>query len=404
MGARDDGTGPVVEASPNGESPDPVTMALDHRIHQQEILADLGVAALQGASLDDLLAEAARLVALGMRTRFCKVLEHQPAENCLLVRAGVGWHDGVVGVVRIGADLESPAGFALQTGKPVISNHLENEERFRTPSILLAHGIRRAMNVIVQGDGRPFGVLEVDARGEDEFDERDIAFLQGAANLLGMAIERDRRERDLNTALERHRFLLAEMNHRVKNSLAIIASMLRLQSGAVADATLTGHLDDAARRVTAVARAHDQLSHGSEIVSMDLGRYVEAIGRDLEGSLANCQVHVSADHGIEVPTDRAITTALIVNELVANAAKYGYGDRAGGPIWITVERVDGDRVAIAVRDAGAGLPAGFDPATAKGLGMRIVSAFARQLGGDLGVEAYDRGTAFRITVPRLPAG
>ena len=114
----------------------------------------------------------------------------------------------MVGVATVGADLASPAGYALRTGKPVISNHLENEERFRTPEILRQHGVHRAMNVILQGDGRPFGVLEVDSRSDDEFVEHDLAFLQGAANLLGMAIERERHERSLRAALDRHQVLL----------------------------------------------------------------------------------------------------------------------------------------------------------------------------------------------------
>ena len=158
------------------------------------------------------------------------MLEHVPSENRFLIRAGVGWGPGVVGVASVGADLDSPAGFALRTGKPVISNHLENEQRFRTPEILQRHGVHRAMNVILQGDGKPFGVLEVDSRSEKEFEEQDIAFLQGAANLLGMAIERERSERQLQAALMRDEVLLKEMNHRVKNSLAIVASMLRLQA------------------------------------------------------------------------------------------------------------------------------------------------------------------------------
>jgi len=116
----------------------------------------------------------------------------------LLVRAGVGWGEGVVGSATVGADLDSPAGYALHTGKPVISNHLENEERFRTPELLVEHGIRRAMNVILQGDGLPFGVLEVDSRSEGEFGEHDIAFLQGAANILGMAIEQQQYQRKLH--------------------------------------------------------------------------------------------------------------------------------------------------------------------------------------------------------------
>ena len=78
----------------------------------------------------------------------------------------------------------------------MISNHLENEERFRTPELLLQHGIRRAMNVILQGDGEPYGVLEVDSRFEGEFSANDISFLQGAANIVGMAIYRQRAERN----------------------------------------------------------------------------------------------------------------------------------------------------------------------------------------------------------------
>ena len=82
---------------------------------------------------------------------------------------------GVVGAASVGADLEFPAGYALRTGKPVISNHLENEQRFRTPDLLVKHGIHRAMNVILQGDGSPLGVLEVDSKSEGKFGERDIA-------------------------------------------------------------------------------------------------------------------------------------------------------------------------------------------------------------------------------------
>ena len=150
---------PVVEKPPSDGQPDVTLRALQQRIRQQEILAELGVIALQGASFGELLSRTAQLTAEGLRAEFCKVLEHMPDRNCLLVRAGVGWGPGVVGVATIGADLASPAGFALRTGKPVISNHLENEERFRTPEILAEHGIYRAMNVILQGDGSPFGVL-----------------------------------------------------------------------------------------------------------------------------------------------------------------------------------------------------------------------------------------------------
>jgi hypothetical protein len=198
---RSGDTKPVIEpGNDRAEHVEVTTRALHLRIRQQEILAGLGVLALQGTPFLELLNQTARLTAEAMEAEFCKVLEYLPTQNRLLVRAGVGWHEGIVGVATVGADLESPSGFALRTGKPVISNHLGNEQRFRTPELLVEHGIRRAMNVILQGDGSPYGVLEVDSRSEGEFSEHDIAFLQGAANILGMAIERQRRERQLKVA------------------------------------------------------------------------------------------------------------------------------------------------------------------------------------------------------------
>src|ERR1044071_9430394 len=140
---------PVVERQSGRDQSDNLTgRALRLRIRQQELLAELGVLALQGTSFIEMLNHTARITAEGLGAEYCKVMEFLPAEKRLLVRAGVGWGEGVVGHATVGADLASPAGYALSTGKPVISNHLENEERFRTPELLIEHGIRRAMNAI----------------------------------------------------------------------------------------------------------------------------------------------------------------------------------------------------------------------------------------------------------------
>jgi hypothetical protein len=145
---------PVIEPNPEGDAPDVTLRALNQRIRQQELLSELGVMALQNPTFQELLDRTAALTAKGLQADYSKVMEYLPQEKRLLVRAGVGWPPGIVGKASVGADLASPAGFALRTGKPVISNHLENEERFRTPDLLLQHGVRRAMNVILQGDGR----------------------------------------------------------------------------------------------------------------------------------------------------------------------------------------------------------------------------------------------------------
>ena len=395
---------PVVEPAyaPKREAADPILHALHHRVRQQEILAELGVGALQGPGFDQLLADTARLTAEGLRTEFCKVLEYMSGENRLLVRAGVGWDPGVVGVASVGADLASPAGFALKTGKPVISNHLGKEERFRTPELLLEHGIHRAMNVILQGDGQPFGVLEVDSRSENEFVEHDLAFLQGAANILGMAIERERHERHLKAALERQQFLVKEMNHRVKNSLALVVGMLRLQARENSEPEFAQQLEDATLRVGAIARVHEQLYQSADVERFDVGRYIEAICKDLSASFAQCEIHVQAQPGIVISTDRAISSALIVNELVSNAAKHAYQGQDAGNVWVNIATTGVDNFFIAIRDEGGGLPEGFQFGEGKGLGARMVRALAEQLNASLEVVAHRPGVEFVVTAPLAP--
>jgi two-component sensor histidine kinase len=391
---------PVVELSPTGQVEPVSERQLRMRIRQQELLAELGVLALQGTGFIDLLNHAARLTAEGLRTDYCKVLEYLPSEKMLLVRAGVGWGEGVVGKARVGADLASPAGFALRTGKPVISNHLENEERFRTPDLLVEHGIRRAMNVILQGDGSPFGVLEVDSKSEGEFGEHDLAFLQGAANILGMAIEQQRYQRQLQTALDRHQVLLKEVNHRVKNSMQLVGSMLHLQALSVGDPALSERLNEASIRISTVGRAYDRLAYNADYEKIDLIGYLREVLKDLEPSVSPSVIQFEATGVVQIAANRAILVALIANELVSNAGKHAYPNRSGETIWVEVSRVDESKLSISVRDGGVGLPPGFDPQKSKRLGARLVTALTSQLDAELKWPSKDEaGATFVLVVP-----
>jgi two-component sensor histidine kinase len=376
--------------------------ALRLRVRQQEILADYGVMALKGTPFQELLDHAARLVVEGLRAEFAKVLKYLPDENRFLVSAGVGWGPDVVGQATLGADLASPAGYALRTGKPVISNHLENEERFRTPELLVQYGIRRAMNVILQGDGTPYGVLEVDSRSEGEFTQSDIVFLQGVANILGMAIERQRIEGNLRQALDRQQLLIKEVNHRVNNSLSIVAAMLQLQSSVAKSTEVQHELREASNRIAAIARAHQHLYRSNRIDTLDLGSYLTEVCKALDESMPGCAVDVRAEEGIDIRTDRAIPAALLVNELVTNAAKYAYP--AGNcRVWVALSRGPEESVVISVRDEGVGLPPTFDLKSGQRLGMRLVDAFTEQLQGDLQVVRRNPGTEFVLALPLVPS-
>jgi two-component sensor histidine kinase len=344
----------------------------------------------------------ARVTSEGLGAEYCKVMEFLPAENRLLVRAGVGWEEGIVGSATVGADLASPAGYALRTGKPVISNHLENEQRFRTPELLVEHGIRRAMNVILQGDGSPFGVLEVDSTSEGEFGEHDIAFLQGAANILGMAIEQQQYQRKLQVALDRHQVLLKEVNHRVKNSLQVVTAMLQLQANSVGDPALSERLNEASSRVNAVGRAYERLAYNADYENIELAEYLREIISDLEPTVAPCKIQFEAPEEIQIAADRAILVGLIINELVANAGKYAYPDCAGGSIWVRLFQSDKNSIFVSVRDEGAGLPPGFDPTASKRLGTRLVNALSSQLGAELTRPISPVGANFTLLVPLKP--
>jgi two-component sensor histidine kinase len=404
MSSSSDQGDPLIERKAGNNSPEDLAgRSLRLRIRQQELLAELGVPALQRTSFTDMLNHTAQMTAEGLGAEFCKVLEYIPAENRLLVRAGVGWDEGVIGHATVGADLASPAGYALQTGKPVISNHLEKEQRFRTPELLVEHGVRRAMNVILQGDGSPFGVLEVDSRSEGEFGEHDVAFLQGAANILGMAIEQQQYQRKLEAALDRHQILLKEVNHRVKNSLQVVSSMLHLQANAVGDPALSERLMEASTRISAVGRAYNRLAYNADYENIDLVAYLREVIDDVKSTVAPCEVQFDAPKEIQFAADRAILLALIINELVLNAGKYAYPEGSQGAIWVRLVQQDKTTVLISVSDEGVGLPSDFNPATSKRLGTRLVNAMAGQLGAELTRLKPTHGTHYTLLIPLLAA-
>jgi two-component sensor histidine kinase len=354
---------------------DSVLDALRLRIRQQELLAELGCLALTRIPLTELLTHASRLTAEGMGCELAKVLEYIPLENRLLVRAGVGWHEGVVG----------------------FANNLKSEERFRTPQLLLEHGIRRAINVILKGDGAPFGVLEVDSRSHVDFSENDLAFLQGAANILGMAIERQRFEQSLKAAIDRQKTLLEEVNHRVKNSLLMVMSLLSLQARAANQPEIRSQLDSASKRISAIAQAHRRLYRSGDIETVDLCAYIAGVCHDLSEVAEGCTIGVDGPDHIDISIERAIPIALLVNELVTNATKHAYTDGAAR-IDVRVRR-DGTKIRLTVRDYGIGMPPDFDLAKAKTLGMRIVSAFVRQLRAEVRFSTAEPGTEVELAIP-----
>src|SRR5689334_1048427 len=128
---------------------------------QVSTLSEFGKRALRSDDIKGLLQEATRLVSDAIDVDLVKVLELLPDGENLLVRAGVNWNPGVVGQAEIPAHEGSSAGYALHTKQPVITEDTERETRFEIPDLLIEHGVRSTVNVVINGEDRPFGVLEV---------------------------------------------------------------------------------------------------------------------------------------------------------------------------------------------------------------------------------------------------
>ncbi len=369
---------------------------LSYRLRQQQILAQLGRLALQESDFDQLLQRSTALCAEGLETPFCKILEFLPSRNVLLLQAGVGWDAKEIGHATLSANIESPAGFAFHTGESVLSNHLMAETRFRTPKLLSDYGIKRAVNVQIDLGGpqpKPFGILEVDSAVPGQFDEADVAFLAGCAGVLGAAIERYRGDIKLRVANERLQMMTREMSHRIKNSLGVVSSLLRMGANSVPDDSAKAVLVDSEHRVMTIAHVHNHLWQGDKIGEIDLGAFLGDLCAGLSESVGQVEIRCQAEP-VVTNTDYAIPLGLIVNELVTNAIKYAYEPDQGGAIDVSLFAVD-TGLELQVVDYGRGLPEGFDiAARRKSFGMRVVSSLLVQLNGTLTIGESEIGTRF----------
>jgi len=211
--------------------------------------------------------------------------------------------------------------------------------------------------------------------------------------------ERVSLEREHAIAGERIGMLLQELTHRVKNSLQIIAAMVGIEARGQKSAEAKAALERVSHRINALGRLYSQLSKADTVETVDAATYLDELCRDLIASVhkeGGTSIVLKTDIESELlPTDRAITIGLLVNELVTNAVKYAFPDETKGTVLVTLKRAPGE-LRLTVSDDGKGV----DPGRAdSGLGGRLIEGFAQQLGGQLKRESGDTGTAVSLTLP-----
>ncbi len=221
---------------------------------------------------------------------------------------------------------------------------------------------------------------------------------------------RDALTADLNESLAREKLLLGqkhdlsqrqimltqEFEHRLINSLQLIVSMLSLQSRAAAAPEAAAQLMIAARRVGALGRVHRRLHVLDHQDTVQFKPYLQQLCEDLSDLLLQSEsgyVIVVEGENVEIPTSFAIPLGFIVNELITNSAKYAQGN-----IKVRLGTPPAGQLSLTVLDDGPGLPAGFDPAKCKGLGMKIVLSLVKQISGELHILPGESGRGTRCTV------
>lgn len=239
------------------------------------------------------------------------------------------------------------------------------------------------------------------------FDYRTVLGLQmllAVSTLSTLALgsvlhEREQTQKQLEQALADKEILHREIHHRVKNNLNLVASLLNLQSDYVLDQQDARLLEDARRRIVAMAKIHERLTHKQELSSIDFGDYLNVLAEEFRKSSVrdDIQIRVNAEP-VLLDLDRAITCGLIVNELATNALTHAFPGGRCGEIVISMNSLPQGGIRLAVSDNGIGLPEGKDLRSASTMGMMVVDSLVSQLDATMEIKT-EKGTAFIIDLP-----
>jgi signal transduction histidine kinase/CheY-like chemotaxis protein len=402
---------------------------LQRHAHLHATVASLGELALTGVAVPALAQRVCMAVAEELDVELCKVLELTPDERSLVLRAGVGWAPGLVGVATVGTGASSQAGYTLATDEPVIVADLATETRFSGPPLLHDHGVVSGVSAVIRGRQRSYGVLGAHTKRPRAFSEEEVRFFVSVANVLALAIERKRSDEQLvaNDRLLALGTLAAGVGHEINNPMATIVANLELAVQALQGWELPGALElveeledarQAAERVRLTVRDLGAFSRAGAGAAdaVDLGDAIEGAAR-----LAARELHQRArlvrDYGHSGPVlaTEARLAQVLVNLLVNAAQAIELGRPDANEVRVRT-RDDGPFVVVEVSDTGKGiapehLPRVFTPffttkppGRGTGLGLAICQRIVTDLGGQLEVDSVlGEGATFRLQLRKAPA-
>ncbi|HEB02953.1 MAG TPA: PAS domain S-box protein, partial [Nitrospirae bacterium] len=253
-------------------------------------------------------------------------------------------------------------------------------------------------------------VVYINAQGEVTRDENDkpIRFMgtmlditerkQAEEEKQRQIINLEKADKSIKASLKEKEFLLKEIHHRVKNNMAVISSLLSLQSRYVKDPVDKGLFLESQNRIKSMALIHDRLYQSEDFINVNFKEYVKDLSNNLfvvyDVNPDNITLQMNIED-VRIGLDNAVPCGLILNELITNSLKHAFKDTAGGELMVEIKKYDQDKIQMVVSDNGCGIPDNIDLETADTMGMRIVNTLVGQLNGTMEVH-NSGGTAFII--------
>src|SRR6266850_1393690 len=409
----------------------PVTDAakMQELLRQQTAIARFGSFALRELDLTNILTEAVRVCAEGLGVPFSQVCRYRAESKDLVVAAGYGWRDQVIGHVVSRADMSSPQGRAFTTGEPAICDDLQKGACYELPPSYAAHGIVSIVDVVIKAnDGQPYGILEIGADQPRDYDQYDIHFLNDFASVLAEAVSTAARGAALQVTVGQ---LTGGIVHDLNNILTVITGTIEILAEGVADrpelVVITKMIDEAGVRGAdltqrLLAFARKQPLRPREV---DLNALVSEATNLLPSTLGeNVEVRLM----LAADTSRALIDPCQLKNTIRNLALNARDAMVdGGKLTIETgnavlddnfasmngDVTAGNYVMVAVTDSGHGIPAGildhvFEPffttkevGRGSGLGLSMVYGFVKQSNGHIKIDSEEgRGTTVRIYLPQ----
>jgi len=214
----------------------------------------------------------------------------------------------------------------------------------------------------------------------------------------GDITERRRAEEQIKASLIEKETLLDEIHHRVKNNMAVVASLLKLQANNTEDERVKKVLKESQNRVYAISAANETLHDSENLSEIDLKMYLSKIATSIFQTYSINQDRIILNISVEeipMSIDQASSIGLVINELISNSLKYAFPDERKGEINVSMKKLD-EELELIVMDNGIGVPEGFAWRNSKSLGLKLVITLVEnQLDGSLDMESGN-GTKFTI--------